>query len=208
MENKEITVAGRVLWKFKSEDNSVITITIFQQGNPTDGRSIIQIALPGTKEDVFKAVKINDVIEAKGILLAVDESNPKNIIRKIKAENLVQQKTINKTFVKIPEFGANELSDKYKNSFTDLKNNESNTIKISGQIIDKGQFRNSPNIYIVLYKEGFNREVILNIPSSEKGKVNDLKIGEFVEAYGILNGIVPQENKNITSIQIRAQGLL
>ena len=208
MENKEITVAGRVLWKFKSEDNSVITFTIFQQGNPTDGRSIIQIALPGTKEDVFKAVKINDVIEAKGILLAVDESNPKNIIRKIKAENLVQQKTINKTFVKIPEFGANELSDKYKNSFTDLKNNESNTIKISGQIIDKGQFRNSPNIYIVLYKEGFNREVILNIPSSEKGKVNDLKIGEFVEAYGILNGIVPQENKNITSIQIRAQGLL
>ncbi len=80
---------------------------------------------------------------------------------------------------------------------------QNKTIELSGKIIRKDQFSNGTSLYLCLY-EDFESDVLVEIPISQKEIVNNMKIGDFVQIEGILIGIVPQEKKNITSIQVKA----
>jgi hypothetical protein len=97
---------------------------------------------------------------------------------------------------------ASQFAEEYKKNVkaADLKYKDK-TIKINGEVLRKGQFVNTNNIYLVLYNKD-NVNVLVDFSLDQKSKVNAIKEGEFVEIKGTCQGRVEQKNKNEISIQI------
>lgn len=205
LENREITIAGRVLWKGKLKDSPSYTLTLWQEGNPQSERRVIQITLPQTEEKVVNELKINDIVEAKGKLKLGVTLRENYFAHRIEATALSTKRTVEGSFPEIRAFGVGELLDLYKKNNSEYQKLISHTIKISGPVVRTGQFTNTPDLYIVAYTDYFSKKgVIISVPTREKGRVNELKEGHFFEAYGILQPVIVQDS-GLETLMISAE---
>lgn len=86
--------------------------------------------------------------------------------------------------------------NKYKNK----------NIKLTGNVLHKGQFKNGNNFFVVTnnkYAAGRNYAILIEYPVDRVDDVNKLKYGDFLVAEGVCVGIVPQDNPTDVSIQVQ-----
>lgn len=79
-------------------------------------------------------------------------------------------------------------------------------VQLTGQLLSKGQFKNSSNFYAVLlqrYTLGRKYSIAVEYPVDKSAEINKLNYGDFVVAKGECVGIVPQEDPTEISVQVR-----
>lgn len=78
-------------------------------------------------------------------------------------------------------------------------------LQVTGQLVRKGQFKNSSSFYAVIAQENdFGRayNVLVVYPVEQNGEINKMKYGDFIVAKGACVGIVPQDDPREISVQI------
>ena len=182
LENKEIILAGRVYSKRleKSNNNDDYLILVIYQDHGNNNKIVESlIYIPIKSASSFDSVNVNDIVEAKG-KLAIYEDDEVNLLCIDTKTGLSPKVTLEKSFAEIPSFGAIEFVKLFKEN---PQKYSGFSIKISGQILSTGQFNNVSNIYVKLFDD-YEYSLSIALPFNEKDKVNNLKFGQFVEAYG------------------------
>ena len=106
------------------------------------------------------------------------------------------------------EISANEIALAYtENSSNANSKFKDKLVEISGEVVSKGQFSNSSNLYLSLKNYQNNTEVLINFPSDQQSKVNSIKYGDFITARGVCIGIVDQDDPAEISIQIGGKSI-
>lgn len=102
---------------------------------------------------------------------------------------------------------ANDMIDDYVRDQTGAEAHYKNqSIKITGQLIQKYQFKNTQDYALVIATKvlaGKSYDVILDLPSDKAAEANKVKFGDFVSAEGQCVGIVKQESPTVISVQIK-----
>ena len=105
------------------------------------------------------------------------------------------------------EIKAEQLGKEYLNNakLADAKYKGAR-VKLNGVVAKKGQYGESNDLFVELYhlpdRDGKWVEVLIDVPIREKTKVNNLKVGDFIEVDGECLGHIPQSDKTIISVQI------
>ena len=106
------------------------------------------------------------------------------------------------------EISANEIALAYtENSSNANSKFKDKLVEISGEVVSKGQFSNSSNLYLSLKNYQNNTEVLINFPSDQQSKVNSIKYGDFITVRGVCIGIVDQDDPAEISIQIGGKSI-
>ena len=98
------------------------------------------------------------------------------------------------------------IADYVRDISTANQKYENKNIKITGQVISKGQFKNTSNFFIIAgtdYYYGKSYSLLLDYPIEKVDEVNKLNVGDFVVAEGSCIGVVPQDDPSDISIQIK-----
>lgn len=114
-----------------------------------------------------------------------NSKNEKTVVQTVKAEDLVDDY--------IRDYSSAE--SKYKGS----------KIKVTGKVVNKGQFNNTNNFYVTLYSTsaaGKDYTLMVDIPAENVSDVNRVKHSDFITVEGTCRGSVPQKNATDISIQI------
>ena len=80
-------------------------------------------------------------------------------------------------------------------------------VEISGEVVNKGQFSNSSDLYLSLKNHQNNTKVLVYFPSDQQSKVNSIKHGDCITARGVCIGIVDQDDPTKISIQIEGKSI-
>lgn len=102
------------------------------------------------------------------------------------------------------------LQDFIKNQDEALEKYKFSTFKINGKVLDKEQYNNSNSFYTIIGdKKVGEKRYIIGVSYSEKqvDKVNQIKIGDFLNVEVECMGIVKQKNPNDIYIQLNAKTL-
>ena len=104
------------------------------------------------------------------------------------------------------EVTAQELVDCYSFDFTAADEQYiGKPIIVTGEVVNKGQFNNSNNVYAVLQSSSEeDYSVIVSVDFEDRKKINELNIGDIIEVTGVCQATVEQEDGGI-SIQIAAK---
>lgn len=104
------------------------------------------------------------------------------------------------------EVTAQELADAYSIDFMNAEATYiGKPIIVTGEVINKGQFNNSNNVYAVLQSSSENDySVIVSVDFEDRKKINELNIGDIIEVTGVCQATVEQEDGGV-SIQIAAK---
>ena len=106
------------------------------------------------------------------------------------------------------EISANEIALAYtENSSNANSKFKDKLVEISGEVVSKGQFSNSSNLYLSLKNYQNNTEVLINFPIDQQSKVNSIKYGDFITVRGVCIGIVDQDDPAEISIQIGGKSI-
>lgn len=95
------------------------------------------------------------------------------------------------------EQDSSAAEEKYKNK----------SVKVTGQLINKYQFKNSQNYGLIIYDKisgGKRYGVIVDVPKDNVDVANKMKKGDFVNVEGNCVGIVKQDDPDNISIQIHS----
>lgn len=108
-----------------------------------------------------------------------------------------------------PEITAKYLAEQYsKNPLAAARTYSNTRMGISGQVYSKGQFTDSTDIFIEVYKQTLSNDrkinVLIQLPIEARDRVNKIQVGDIITAKGTCVGVVPQSKDNVLSIQIRA----
>lgn len=116
--------------------------------------------------------------------------------------NVLQEKPVQFIQVKSEDM----INDYIRDQGSSEKKYKNRNIKLTGNVLDKGQFKNSSNFFVVTnskYAAGRNYSILIEYPVDRVDDVNKLKQGDFLVAEGACVGIVPQDNPTDVSIQIK-----
>jgi len=97
------------------------------------------------------------------------------------------------------------LNDYIRDVGTAQQKYKDKKIKITGRVVNTGQYRNSTNFFVTTeykYIGGKRYEVLLNYPVDRVNEINQLKIGDFIVAEGHFQGVVAQEEPTTISVQL------
>ena len=205
LENKEIILSGRVIRKYTNSDKKK-SIAVWQEKTDDNRLVLYSFVLPEAEESFFKNVKIGDVIEGQGVLEPIS-LHEVNDARRINVKKMTDKPTSKKEHPQFKTYGAKEFYDLYKSSPETATRFEKTIIKISGEVLHKEQFANSPRFYVIIFQNGRWSNLLLDVPTSEKEKLNKLNKGDFIECYAYVVGKVPQDDGR-ESIQLFVQEIL
>lgn len=98
---------------------------------------------------------------------------------------------------------AQQFAEEYSKNprAADAKYNKK-IVKLNGRVYGKGQFNSSSRIYLTLYSSYDVIEVLAGFDVDNKNAVNNAKQGDFITVQGEVDGIVPQSNSSVISIQL------
>lgn len=121
------------------------------------------------------------------------------------------------SFVKgsVASITAKDLAKTYE---VDIKKGDSEYkdkgVTVSGQVLRKGQFNNSDDLYVEIYNNAREKyaydkyvSVLVAFPMEKKELVNKIKNGDFVQVRGTCVGFVKQEENRQISVQIQGKSL-
>lgn len=117
---------------------------------------------------------------------------------------------IGKFFSSAPEVTVKAqtlMNDYMRNPRNADKKYKDKVIRVTGQVIDKGQFDNTSNYYLQIgadFDRGKNYDVKVDIDSKRAKEANKVREMDFVDVTGTCVGIVKQRDPNFISIQIKA----
>ena len=101
---------------------------------------------------------------------------------------------------------ANELMNDYIRDVGTAENKYKNkNMQITGQLVTKGQFKNSNNFYAVIantFAAGRKYNVLVEYPVEKSAEINKLNYNDFVVVKGVCAGVVAQEDPTVVSVQI------
>lgn len=103
---------------------------------------------------------------------------------------------------------AEELANAYEQDSSAAEEKYKNkSVKVTGQLINKYQFKNSQNYGLIIYDKisgGKRYGVIVDVPKDNVDVANKMKKGDFVNVEGNCVGIVKQDDPDNISIQIHS----
>lgn len=101
---------------------------------------------------------------------------------------------------------ANELMNDYIRDVGTAESKYKNkNMQITGQLVSKGQFKNSSNFYAVIadkFAAGRKYNVLVEYPVEKSAEINKLNYNDFVVAKGVCAGVVAQEDPTVISVQL------
>lgn len=99
------------------------------------------------------------------------------------------------------------MNDYMRNPRNADKKYKDKVIRVTGQVIDKGQFDNTNNYYLQIaadFDRGKTYDVTVDIDSKKAKEANKVREMDFVDVTGTCVGIVKQRDPDSVSIQIKA----
>ena len=104
---------------------------------------------------------------------------------------------------------SDEMIDDYiRDQGTAEQKYKGKTITVSGNVINKGQFKNSSNYRIgIAYKNAAGKDysISVDVPPERVSELNKLKIGDFINVKGECVGVVKQDSPTDISIQVKGE---
>ena len=101
---------------------------------------------------------------------------------------------------------ANELMNDYIRDVGTAETKYKNkNMQITGQLVNKGQFKNSNNFYAVIantFAAGRKYNVLVEYPVEKSAEINKLNYNDFVVVKGVCAGVVAQDDPTVVSVQI------
>lgn len=114
------------------------------------------------------------------------------------------------TFAGTPKVTVNArtlMNDYMRNPRDADKKYKDKVIRVTGQVINKGQFNNSSDYYLRIgadFDRGKKYVVLVGIDSKRIKEANKVRERDFVDVIGTCVGIVKQDDPDYISIQIQA----
>lgn len=195
LENTEINVTGRVLWKYVNPEKSQYMLTVWQEKTARNSRNVFRVTLKKEERHLFSSTNVNDIITVQGTLKpAVNDTLGKFV--EIASTRFRKNQATEKTFPLIPAFSAEKISKLYQTNAKALDRIQGTTIKISGKIT---HIDYSGLIKLTL-ESGKDKmcKVVLTLPYIEESKAKYFQKHNLpVEAYGLLYGRSIKDSSDI-----------
>ena len=195
LENTEINVTGRVLWKYVNPEKSQYMLTVWQEKTARNSRNVFRVTLKKEERHLFSSTNVNDIITVQGTLKpAVNDTLGKFV--EIASTRFRKNQATEKTFPLIPAFSAEKISKLYQTNAKALDRIQGTTIKISGKITDIYH----SGLMALTLESGTDKayKVVLMLPYTEESKAEYFqKHNMTVEAYGLLIGALEEYGPDI-----------